>query len=128
MDVGVWHDGQCSGGAAIPPYPSVEVLGSQNGRYWFYVVPGSSSRLNVSSPAPGFLSFNNAVIPITITVQIPSSLSAVMDYTISMPGFILEQRKVTPSGVSHQITVIQSQASPTPVWVTRCPPISPAAT
>lgn len=104
MDVRVWHDDQCSGGATIPPYPSGDVHGSQNGRYWFNVVLGGSSRLNISSPAPGFLSFNITVIPITITVQIPSGPSAVtLDYTISMPGYILEHGKTTPSGDSHQI-------------------------
>ena len=53
VDVRVWHDGQCSGGATIPPYPSGDVPGSQNGRYWFYVVPGSAPRLIVTSPVAG---------------------------------------------------------------------------
>ena len=33
VDVHVWHDGQCSGGSTIPPYPSGDVLGSDGGRY-----------------------------------------------------------------------------------------------
>ena len=33
VDVNVWHDGQCSGGATIPPYPSGDVLGSDDGTY-----------------------------------------------------------------------------------------------
>jgi hypothetical protein len=105
VDVHVWHDGQCSGGATIPPYPSGDVLGSEDGRYWFYVVPGSSPPLDVSSPSPGFLSFNNEVTPISIAGSVPAGLSgATVDYTISMPGYILQHGQVTPSENTYQIT------------------------
>jgi hypothetical protein len=104
VDVHIWHDGQCSGGATIPPYPSGDVLGSDHGRYWFYVVPEHATRLNTFSPSPGFLSFDNEVTPITITGSIPSDLTNVMiDYTISMPGYILEHGQVSPSGSTYQI-------------------------
>ena len=105
VDVRVWHDGQCSGGPTVPPYPSGDVLGSEDGRYWFYVVPANSPRLDVSAPAPGFLSFGNEVTPITIAGSVPAGLStATVDYTISMPGFILAHGQVTPSGDTYQIT------------------------
>jgi len=105
VDVRVWHDGQCSGGATIPPYPSGDVLGSEAGRYWFYVVPPYTPRLDVSSPSPGFLSFEGEVTPITITGSVPAGLSgATVDYTISMPGYILKHGQVTPSGDTYQIT------------------------
>jgi len=105
VDVQVWHDGQCSGGATIPPYPSGDVLGSEGGRYWFYVVPGDVPRLDVSSPSPGFLSFDNEVPPITIAGAVPAGLSGTtVDYTISMPGYILEHGQVAPSGGTYQIT------------------------
>ena len=104
VDVRVWHDGQCSGGSTIPPYPSGDVLGSEDGRYWFYVVPDDGSRLNVASPAPSFLSFGDQVTPIAITGPVPAGLSSVtVDYTISMPGYILEHGQVTPSGDTYQI-------------------------
>ncbi|MEE9618409.1 MAG: carboxypeptidase-like regulatory domain-containing protein, partial [Anaerolineae bacterium] len=104
VDVRSWHDGQCSGGVTIPPYPSGDVLGSEDGRYWFYVVPGNASRLQVSSPSPGFLSFEGEVTPITITGSVPAGLSGVtVDYTISMPGYILKHGQVTPSGDTYQI-------------------------
>jgi hypothetical protein len=100
----VWHDGQCSGGATIPPYPSGDVLGSQNGRYWFYVVPGSAPRLIVTSPLPGFQRFVDQVTPITITGVIPAGWSNVtLDYTIAMPGYILKHAQVTASGSTFQI-------------------------
>jgi hypothetical protein len=104
VDVRVWHDGQCSGGSTVPPYPSGDVLGSEEGRYWFYAVPSESLRLGVTSPLPGFLSFDGAVTPITITGSVPPGLSGVMvDYTISMPGYILQHGQVTPSGSAFQV-------------------------
>ncbi len=104
VDVRVWHDGLCSGGKTVPPYPSGDVLGSQNGRYYFYVVPAGSARLNLSSPSPGFLTFNNQVSPIPISGSVPAGLSDVtIDYTISMPGTILQQGRVTPKQGLYQI-------------------------
>jgi hypothetical protein len=110
VDVRIWHDGQCSGGSTMPPYPSGDVLGSQRGpwsggRYWFYVVPGGAPRLNVSSPSPGFLSFDDEVTPFTIAGTVPAGLSGVtLDYTISMPGTILQHGQVTPSSDTYEIT------------------------
>ena len=106
VDVRVWHDGLCSGGLVncdpedpfdpSRPCPVGDVLGSQEGRYWFYMVPGDSPRLDVSSPVPGFLSFDDAVTPITITGTVPEGLSGfTVDYTISMPGTILKHGRVT---------------------------------
>ena len=43
VDVRVWHDGRTSGGQTVPPYPTGDVLGSANGRYWFYAVPPGSA-------------------------------------------------------------------------------------
>jgi len=96
VDVHVWHDGLLSGGATSPPFPSGGVLGSEDGRYWFYVVSHTSPRLDVSSPVMGFLSFEDTVTPITITGAVTESLSTfTVDYTISMPGYILEHGRVT---------------------------------
>jgi hypothetical protein len=75
----------------VPPYPSGDLLGSEQGRYWFYVVPPTAPRLPVSSPWPGFLSFEGEVTPIVISGTLPDGLDTVtVDYTISMPGYILE--------------------------------------
>jgi hypothetical protein len=79
-------------------------LGSENGRYWFYVVPPSTPKLNVTSPLSGLLSFDDAVTPITVTGVVPLGLSgATIDYTISMAGYILEHGQVVPSGSTYQI-------------------------
>jgi hypothetical protein len=104
VDVHVWHDGQCSGGATIPPYPSGDVLGSEDGRYWFYVVAAGTERLNITTPTAGYLSFGEEVTPITITGTLPGNLSNVtIDYTIRMPGFILQHGQITPSGDTYEL-------------------------
>jgi hypothetical protein len=104
VDVHVWHDGNCSGGATIPPYPSGDVLGGEAGRYWFYVVDPETPRLDVASPEPGYMTFENDVTPILITGKVPGSLeNALVNYTISMPGFILAHGQVAPSDGVYQI-------------------------
>ena len=104
VDVRVWHDGRCSGGQTMPPYPSGGVLGTDDGRFWFYVVPDDQPRLDVSTPRPGFLSIDGEVPPVDITGQVPDGLGDVtIDYTISMPGFVLETGQVTPSGGVYTI-------------------------
>ncbi len=111
VDVHVWHDGQIGDGTAVlcattsNPCPSGDLLGSQDGRYWFYVVPKSSQRLGVSTPAPGFLDFEGEVSPITISGPVPLGWTGVvtLDYTISMPGYILEHGQVSTSANSYQI-------------------------
>ena len=104
VDVRVWHEGQCSGGTTVPPYPSGDVLGSDEGRYFFYVVPSEGPRLNVSSPSPGTLSFGRTVTPIPITGAVPAGLNdARVDYTIRMAGYILEQGHVMAGGGSYQV-------------------------
>jgi hypothetical protein len=106
VDVKVWHDGLCSGGQTIPPYPSGDVLGSENGRYWFYVVNEDSSTLSVFSPTPGFLLYDHEVTPVVITGTVPSTFENVLvDYTISIPGYILEHGQVSPAGDVYQITL-----------------------
>ncbi len=105
VDVRVWHDGMCSGGHTVPPYPSGDVLGSDHGRYWFYVVPKGSPRLSVSAPAPGFLSFRNGVTPIAISGTVPVTITgAIVDYTITMPGFILQHGRTDVASGRYTIT------------------------
>ena len=55
-------------------------------------------RLDVSTPPPGFLSIEGEVPPVDIAGQVPEGFSdVVIDYTISMPGFVLETGRVTPT-------------------------------
>ncbi|MCP4692293.1 MAG: hypothetical protein GY859_29885, partial [Desulfobacterales bacterium] len=105
VDARVWHDGLCSGGATVSPYPEGDVLGSDNGAYWFYVTPADEPRLAVTSPSPGFLTFSEPISPIVISGPLPAGVSdAVVDYTITMPGFILEHGQATLANGAYQIT------------------------
>jgi hypothetical protein len=104
VDVRVWHDGQCSGGATIPPYPEGDVLGAEDGRYWFYATEPGQPRLEVNTPRPGFLEIGAVVEPVTIEGRVSRDLDrVVVDYTISMPGFILEHGEVVATGGRYQI-------------------------
>lgn len=108
--VNVWHDGQIGSGEmvdcdpALPfdplkPCPSGDVLGSANGSYAFYVVPAASARLEVNSPLPGRLVHGTEVAPIVISGTIPGgTTNPLVDYTISMPGFILEEGQAQING------------------------------
>jgi hypothetical protein len=109
-DVRVWHEGPCSGGTVTcafdpsQPCPSGDVLGSDDGRYWFYVVPAGSPRLDVSAPSPGFLEFDSEVTPIIITGTVPAGLSGTaVDYTLSMPGYILDHGQAAIQGDTYEI-------------------------
>ncbi len=95
VDVRLRHDGTCSGGRTVAPYPSGDVLGSQDGRYWFYVVPKGAQRLDVSTPRPGFLDFSSSMAAVVISGRVPAGLErAAVHYTITMPGVILAQGRV----------------------------------
>lgn len=104
VDVSVWHDGRCSGGQTVAPYPSGDVLGSDQGRYWFYVVEPGEERLDVASPTTGWFDVDDPIEPITVSGAVPAGLANVtVDYTISMPGFILEHGQVTPSSGTYSL-------------------------
>jgi hypothetical protein len=106
VDVRVWHDGRTSGGQTVPPYPSGDVLGSADGRYWFYAVPPGSARLDVTSPSPGWLQWGQAITPVVVQGTVPQGLSgAVVEYTISMAGYILQRGQVTPQGGSYRLVL-----------------------
>jgi hypothetical protein len=101
--VQVWHDGQIGSGAQVDcdpaapfdplrPCPTGDVLGSAGGSYAFYVVSPDAPRLILTDPVPGRLFFGDQVDPINISGPIPFGVSnATVDYTISMPGFILKE-------------------------------------
>jgi hypothetical protein len=110
VDVWVWHEGQCSGGATIAPFPTGDVLGSEKGswsggRYWFYAVDPDSPRLPVVTPSPGYLDFEGEITPVAISGLVPPGLTGVtIDYTIGMPGVILKHGQIVPQNGAFLIT------------------------
>ena len=115
-DVRVWHDGQIGSGEQVDcdpadpfdparPCPAGDVPGSANGTYSFYVVPRQSPRLTVATPAPGRLIFGEELSPIEIGGPLPAGVTnAAVDYTISMPGFILEEGQAQIANGAFSLT------------------------
>ncbi len=110
VDVIVWHDGTIGTGDMVNcnpadpfnpalPCPSGDILGSENGRFEFYVVPAGTPRLGVTNPVPGFLHFDYDVPAIAINGNVPAGLSDVaVRYDIRMPGFLLESGSAVVTG------------------------------
>ena len=114
--VRVWHDGQIGSGEQVNcdpadpfdpslPCPSGDLLGSVDGAFSFYVVSPGSPRLAVASPAPGHLTFGEEIPPIEVSGPLPPGVdNAAVDYTISMPGFILEEGQAQTAGGAYSLT------------------------
>ena len=94
VEVEVLHDGLTSAGPVEPPYPTGGVLGSATGRYQFYVVPKESGQLDLGLPGLSFA----ARAPVSFFPRVPDGWTDVEGvYTISMPGFVLEEGSLTRS-------------------------------
>ncbi len=106
VDVRVTHTGMTSAGAVVEPYPTGDVLGSQAGRYYFYVVAGEAAPLEIVAPQSGFLPLDGKNIPpIEVVAEIPAGVAATeIHYTIAMPGYILEQGTVSAAGDTFTVT------------------------
>jgi hypothetical protein len=75
-----------------------------DGSFVFYVVEPEMERLPILEPDAGFLSFDGGVTPVTIAGAAPAGLTeAVVDYTITMPGFILEHGQVEAAGGGFEV-------------------------
>ncbi|MBN1810353.1 MAG: hypothetical protein JXA14_00800 [Anaerolineae bacterium] len=108
VDVQVEHDRPVpSTGLAPAGHNTGSVLGAVGGRYEFYVVQGDTPCLPVLSPHPGFLTWPTDPITVTavpIEVSLPADLSNIqVSYTIRMPGVILDEGALVPSG--HTFTI-----------------------
>jgi hypothetical protein len=107
VEVWVEHDRRYGPGGWVPTgHNTGTVLGASQGRYAFYVVESGAPRLNITAPSPGFLTWpNNTVAPVNIVGTVPPGTSgAVISYTITMPGVILEQGTVIPAGNTFTVS------------------------
>ena len=95
VDVEVVHDGMTSAGRVEPPYPTGGVLGSADGRFQVYVVPKAAAPIDFVLPDIGLYALEfDGHLPRALRFfpRIPEGWSDVDGvYTISMPGFILEE-------------------------------------
>ncbi len=100
VDVTVTHDGMTSAGPVDPPYPTGGVLGTESGRYEFYVVDPAEPRATVHLPEPGWVELEDDwnVKPVRVLVPIPEGWTdTVLRYTITMPGWVLETGELSPT-------------------------------
>jgi hypothetical protein len=96
VDVAVLHDQPYVGTGITPASHNTGTVLGTSGQYEFYVVPASSSRLAVSSPQPGFLTWSTGQIePIQIQGYAPAGTTAVR-YTIHDKGVVMDQGSATP--------------------------------
>ena len=109
VDVEVLHDGMTSAGPVEPPYPTGGVLGSADGRFQVYVVPRAVARIDFGLPDFGLhgLQFDwVAGVPAALHFfpRVPEGWSDVDGvYTISMPGFILEEGTLEPGEEGFEV-------------------------
>ena len=100
VDVTVTHDGMTSAGPVDPPYPTGGVLGTESGRYEFYVVDPAVPRATVHLPKPGWVELQDDwnVKPVRTLIPVPEGWTDLsLHYTIAMPGWVLETRELYPT-------------------------------
>ena len=100
VDVEVVHDGMTSACPVEPPYPTGGVLGSSDGRFRVYVVPKATARIDFGLPDISLYALEfDGHLPRALRFfpRIPEGWSDVDGvYTISMPGFVLEEGTLGP--------------------------------
>jgi hypothetical protein len=90
------HRGLTSAGVVYPPYPQGDVLGSDEGLFYVYVVERSSAPLPLDLAASSLV---HPAQPLDIRGQAPAETAEVY-YTLSLSGFILQQGVIpAPTGV-----------------------------
>jgi hypothetical protein len=88
VDVRVTFDGRTSAGQVTEPFPTGDVLGSANGRFFVYVVPRESPLLTVNVPERAMIA---APGNLDITASAPPELTLRSNHvTTMMPGFLLQ--------------------------------------
>jgi hypothetical protein len=106
VDLKVIFDGQTSAGQVVEQFPEGDVLGSDNGRFYFYVVDKNNTLLANQLPRESLFEpqvnhdFTNANhFIMDIEVILPEGFSIVETHvTTIMPGTILESRELDTSG------------------------------
>ena len=97
VDVLVTYDGTTSAGQLTAPFPTGNVLGTADGRFYVYVVPARSDVLNLNL-SDGFVS-----VPLQLSITATTDLTLNSAHvTAIMPGFVLETKTVPASGNSFQ--------------------------
>lgn len=104
---GVWavhvrtsFEGQTSAGQVSEPYPEGDVLGTEDGRYEFYVVEPDSSPIQVDLPARSWVEPGKN--PVEISLLYGDELTnGVVHRTTVMPGFLLEEAETPVASYTY---------------------------
>lgn len=97
VNIQVVHEGMTSSGPVEAPFPTGNVLGSDNGEFTFYVVDSAASLAQTSTPTDSLVRPGNAIVSVPLSTE--TGLQNIkLHYTTVMPGFILQQ------GVSNDLT------------------------
>lgn len=100
VDLSIQHDGMTSTGPVQPPYPIGDVLGSNAGRYSFYVVDKEAEMIETDVDAESLV--KPGLGPLELELSSADELSNTqLHYTATMPGFILEQGFSTSLAYSY---------------------------
>ncbi|MGH9855011.1 MAG: hypothetical protein ACREBD_34710, partial [Blastocatellia bacterium] len=95
VDVRVTFDGQTSAGRVSEPFPTGDVPGSAQGRFFVYVVPRDSALLTVNLPETMTVA---APSQLDITARAPAGQNLTSGHvTTMMPGFLLQTNQLTAS-------------------------------
>ena len=106
VDVRLVHDGYTSAGNVVPPYPTGNLLGSRDGRFYVYVVEKDMPLLSLDVPSDQFLS---GPVPVVFSGAIPSGWQNVTGaFTAVMSGYILEEGELTIEGDTPSTVLRQS--------------------
>ncbi|MDA2929987.1 hypothetical protein MYX84_08595, partial [Acidobacteria bacterium AH-259-O06] len=97
VKVKVWHDGLTSAGPVQEPFPSGDVLGSNEGEFFFYVMESDSEELGVDIPRDSFVRPAEGPIQIPIRPGEDPPTDMELHFTTVMPGFLLEEGRLTPN-------------------------------
>ena len=93
----VSYDGVTSAGQVSPPFPTGDILGTPDGRFYFYVTQKGSAPLATNVPGSVLGSYSHQIFPYTITAAANSG-----HVTALIPGFVVSEGPVTGSGGTFQ--------------------------
>ena len=98
VDVRVTFDGQTSAGQVTEPFPTGDVPGSAQGRFFIYVVSRESALLTANLPETMTVALPTQL---DITARAPAGLSVTSGHvTTMMPGFLLQTNSLSNSAGS----------------------------
>lgn len=95
VDLKVTYDGTTSAGPVTKPFPTGDVLGTADGRFFVYVVPRDSAPLTLDRPETSFLP---PPANLDVVASVPAGMEAKGAHvTAMMPGFLLQSGELPVS-------------------------------